>query len=99
VRAAGVVALDNGMVLVPRAALAWQHAFDNLTPSAVLAFQTATANTFTMSGVPIARDALLAEAGLDLAINRQATIGVSYAGQIASNVQDHAAKGRFSWKF
>ena len=54
---------------------------------------------FTISGVPIARDALLAEAGLDLAIGRNATLGVSYTGQLASNVQDHAAKGKFSWKF
>jgi subtilase-type serine protease len=49
--------------------------------------------------VPIARDALLAEAGLDLALNPHATIGVSYTGQIAGNVHDHAAKGRFSWQF
>ena len=49
--------------------------------------------------MPIARDALLAEAGLDLAIGRSATLGVSYIGQLARNVTDHAAKGKFSWKF
>ena len=54
---------------------------------------------FAVAGVPIARDSLLAEAGLDLAIGRNATLGVSYVGQIAGNVSDHAAKGRFSWKF
>jgi subtilase-type serine protease len=63
-----------------------------------VAFQS-TAAAFVVAGVPIARDSLLAEAGLDLAINRNATIGVSYTGQIADNVQDHAAKGKFSWKF
>ena len=67
--------------------------------AAVLAFQTAPVAPFVIAGVPIARDALLAEAGLDLAIGRNATVGVSYTGQIASNVQDHAAKGKFSWKF
>ena len=41
----------------------------------------------------------LAEAALDLAIGRSATLGVSYTGQLARNVTDHAAKGRFSWKF
>jgi outer membrane autotransporter protein len=99
VRAASLVPLDNGMVLIPRGSLAWQHAFNSVTPDAVLAFQAAPGVPFTISGVPIARDALLAEAGLDLAINRQATIGLSYTGQIASNVEDHAAKGKFSWKF
>ena len=99
VRAAGLIPLGNDMVLVPRGTLAWQHAFDNVTTAGVLAFQTAPATPFTIAGVPIARDSLLTEAGLDLAIGRNATLGVSYVGQYASNVQDHAAKGKFSWKF
>jgi subtilase-type serine protease len=65
VRAAGMVPVGHEMVLIPRASLAWQHAFDSVTPNAVLAFQTAPATPFAISGVPIARDALLAEAGLD----------------------------------
>ena len=98
IRAASIVPLAADMVLIPRATLAWQHAFDSVTPSNVLALQAAPV-PFAISGVPIARDSLLAEAGLDLAIGRNATIGVSYTGQIASNVQDHAAKGKFSWRF
>lgn len=46
----------------------------------MFAFQNAPTIPFTISGVPIARDALLAEAGLDLAINRHATVGVAYTG-------------------
>ena len=69
-----------------------------MTPAATLAFQSAGV-PFVIAGVPIARDSLLAEAGLDLAIGRNATLGVSYVGQIASNVPDHAAKGKFSWRF
>jgi subtilase-type serine protease len=94
-----MVPIGHDMILIPRASLAWQHAFDNAAPGAVLAFQAAPATPFTISGVPIARDALLAEAGLDLAIGRHATVGVSYTGQIARNVTDHAAKGKFSWRF
>jgi subtilase-type serine protease len=98
VRAASLVPLDNGMVVIPRASAAWQHAFNSVTPDATVAFQN-VAGSFVVAGVPIARDSLLAEGGVDLAISRNATIGVSYTGQIASNVADHAAKGRFSWKF
>ena len=98
IRAAGMIALGHDMMLVPRGTLAWQHAFDTITPAGVLAFQAAPV-PFTIAGVPIARDSLLAEAGLDLAIGRNVTLGVSYVGQVASNVQDHAAKGKFSWKF
>jgi outer membrane autotransporter protein len=97
-RAASMIPLGDGMVLIPRASAAWQHAFNTVTPTTILAFQIAPV-PFVIAGVPIARDSLLAEAGLDLAIGRHATLGVSYVGQLASNVQDHAAKGRFSWKF
>ena len=68
------------------------------TPLAALAFQN-SALPFVVAGVPIARDSLLAEAGLGLAIGRNATLGVSYTGQLARNVTDHAAKGKFSWRF
>jgi outer membrane autotransporter protein len=98
VRAASMIALADNMMLVPRATVAWQHAFGNVTPTAVLAFRSAGA-PFAISGVPIARDSLLTEAGLDLAIGTHATLGVSYTGQFAHNVQDHAAKGKYSWKF
>jgi outer membrane autotransporter protein len=98
IRAASMIPLAADMMLVPRVSVAWQHAFTDVTPTAVLAFQNAAA-PFVIAGVPIARDSLLAEAGLDLAIGRNATLGLSYVGQLASNVQDHAAKGKFSWKF
>jgi subtilase-type serine protease len=98
IRAASMIPIAHDMMLIPRGTLAWQHAFDSVTPTATLAFQAAPV-PFVIAGVPIARDALLAEAGLDLAIGRHATLGVSYVGQLAGNVQDHAAKGKFSWKF
>jgi subtilase-type serine protease len=99
IRAASMIPIGDGMVLIPRASAAWQHAFDSVTPTAALAFRLPPAVPFVIAGVPIARDSVLAEAGLDLAIGRNATLGLSYAGQIASNVQDHAAKGKFSWRF
>jgi outer membrane autotransporter protein len=98
IRAASIVPLADSMVLVPRVSLAWQHAFGSVTPDATLAFQVAPV-PFAITGVPIARDALLTEAGFDLAIGAHATLGVSYTGQLARNVTDHAAKGKFSWRF
>jgi outer membrane autotransporter protein len=98
IRAASMIPLGGDMVLVPRASVAWQHAFNDVTPLSVLAFQNAGV-PFVIAGVPIARDSVLGEAGLDLAIGRNATVGVSYVGQAARSVHDHAAKGKFSWKF
>jgi len=98
IRAASMIPLANDMILVPRGAVAWQHAFNDVTPLETLAFRSAGV-PFVIAGVPIARDSVLAEAGLDLAIGRNATVGLSYVGQAARNVHDHAAKGKFSWKF
>jgi outer membrane autotransporter protein len=98
IRAASMIPIGHDMVLVPRASLAWQHAFNDVTPEARLAFIAAPV-PFVIAGAPIARDSILGEVGLDLAIGRNATVGVSYVGQLARNVQDHAAKGKFSWKF
>jgi outer membrane autotransporter protein len=97
-RAATAIPFWNGTVLVPRAAAAWQHAFSNVTPDAALAFLS-TGASFTISGVPIARDTALVEAGFDLAISRNTTIGAAYVGQLGDRVRDHAVKGKAVWQF
>ncbi|TCR65521.1 autotransporter domain-containing protein [Bosea sp. BK604] len=66
-------------------------------PTATLAF--AGANPFTVSGLPIARNAALIEAGLDVAISKSATLGVSYTGQLAKDAQDHAFKANLAVRF
>jgi len=77
----------------------WQHAFDDITPGAALAFAS-TGIGFDVTGVPLAEDSALIEAGLDLNLSPTATLGVSYSGQFcASDVEDNAVKGRFTWLF
>jgi outer membrane autotransporter protein len=98
VRAATSYQLANGMFVIPRATVAWQHAFGDITPVAALAFQS-TGVPFTVAGVPLARDAAVVDAGLDVKVTPRATLGIFYAGQLADNVQDHAVKGKFCWKF
>ncbi len=97
-RAATNYLLPNGMMLTPRASLAWQHAFGAVTPTAALAFQS-TGAAFGIAGVPLARDAALVEAGLDLQVTAQAKVGVVYAGQLADTTHDHSVKGNFTWRF
>jgi fibronectin-binding autotransporter adhesin len=90
--------MPNGMVLTPRASLAWQHAFGTVTPTAALTFRN-TGAMFGIWGVPIARDAALVEAGGDLQLSAQTKVGVFYAGQLATNARDHSVKGNFTWRF
>ncbi|WP_181172297.1 autotransporter domain-containing protein [Mesorhizobium sp. B2-2-3] len=87
----------HGIDLTVRGGLAWRHAFGEVDPEATLAF--AGSNPFSVAGVPIARDAAVVEAGLDLAISRSASLGISYAGQLAHDRQDHAFKANLAVSF
>ena len=95
-RASTSLALQ-GKDLTLRGALAWRHAFGDVTPVATLAF--AGSSSFTVAGIPIAKNAALVEAGLDLAISPSATLGLSYTGQLAEGAQDHAFKGNLAVRF
>lgn len=81
----------QGMDLTVRGGLAWRHAFGDVDPSVTMAFAGSTA--FTVAGLPIARDAAMVEAGLDLAIGRSTKLGVAYTGQLAEDSQDHSFRG------
>ena len=97
-RAATHYMLANGMMLTPRVSLAWQHAFGDVTPTAALAF-AGTGTPFTIAGVPIARNAALVDAGVDLTVAANTKLGLGYVGLVADRAQDHAVKGSFRVEF
>ncbi|WP_162559393.1 autotransporter domain-containing protein [Microvirga sp. 17 mud 1-3] len=78
--------------------LGWRHAYGDVAPEALLAF-AGGASPFTVAGVPVDRDALVAEAGLDWRASEAISLGVSYAGQIGARAQEHTVKGNFVWRF
>ena len=88
----------GSMLVTPHVSAAWQHAFDDVTPDAGLAFAS-TGIGFTVYGVPLAEDTALIDAGLDLALGENTTAGVSYSGQFGDHVTDTAVKGRLTWLF
>jgi outer membrane autotransporter protein len=90
--------VTNGTAIVPRVSAYWQHAIGNLTPSTALTF-LGTGVGFSVTGVPLGSDTAVVESGFDLQLNPQARIGVSYFGQLAPYLSDHAVKGKFTWNF
>jgi outer membrane autotransporter protein len=88
----------SSLVVTPHASAAWQHAFGDLTPDAALAFLS-TGTGFVVAGVPLAQNSALIDAGFDLNVGPSITPGVSYAGQLANELQDNAVNGRFTWLF
>ena len=90
--------LGTGLPIVVRGLLGYRRAFGDVEPRALLAFG-GTGQAFQTAGVPIARDALVASAGLDVQIAPLVTIGVNYTGQVGDRAQDHAFKGVFSYRW
>src|SRR5690606_11507332 len=80
-----------------RGMLGWRHAFGDVTPESTHAFSAGA--PFTIAGAPIARNSAVIEAGLDLNFTPDATFGLSYTGQIASEAEDHGIKADLNVRF
>ena len=78
-------------------ALGWRHAFGDTTPLSTFAF--AGGSAFTIAGVPIARDAASVDAGIDVALSRAATFGVSYSGQFAKRSTVYGVQAKLTLAF
>ncbi|WP_432286369.1 autotransporter domain-containing protein [Aminobacter sp. BA135] len=95
-RAATDVSLGDAKASL-RGMVGWRHAFGDVAPSSAVAF--ADGDSFTVHGTPIARDALLVEAGLDVVVSPKASLGLSYTGQLANGAQQHGVNASLAVKF
>ncbi len=87
----------GGVAATMRGIFGWRHAFGDVTPQSTFAF--AGGDDFTIAGVPIARDAMLVEAGFDVQLAQNATLGLSYAGQFGPGAFDNGFKANLGIKF
>ncbi|MDP4004542.1 autotransporter domain-containing protein [Methylobacterium sp. NEAU K] len=97
VRAQTSLDLGLGLPVTAHGLVGYRRAFGDVVPAALLRFGTGPA--FLSAGVPIDRDALVAQAGLDLPVAPNATLGVAYTGQVGARAQDQAVKGNFVLRF
>jgi len=88
----------NGAQVTAKGMLGWRHAFGDITPLSAMRF-AGGGDAFSIGGIPIAQNAAVIEAGLDVALTQTATIGVSYAGQFGSGITDQSVKASFNVKF
>lgn len=95
-RASSDFALGGTMATI-RGSLGWRHAFGDITPMSTFAFAGGTA--FGIAGVPIAQNAAVVEAGLDLRLFRNASFGIAYNGQFASSARTQSVKANLSVRF
>ncbi|EHK54606.1 autotransporter domain-containing protein [Allomesorhizobium alhagi] len=87
----------GGTAIKARGTLGWRHAFGDVVPHATHAF--AGGQNFTIIGTPVAKDAAIVQAGLDFHLAANASLAVSYEGQIASSVQEHGVTAKLGVRF
>jgi subtilase-type serine protease len=80
-----------------RGGIGWRHAFGDVRPETGVAF--AGGSSFAIEGAPIAKNAAVVEAGLDMKVTENATLGIAYQGQIASDAQEHGFNARLGVRF
>jgi uncharacterized protein with beta-barrel porin domain len=78
--------------------LGWRHAFGDTVPEAHFSYVTGT-TPFLISGAPIDKDSLVAEAGLNWAVSETVTLGVAYTGAFGARDREHTLRGSLSIRF
>lgn len=94
--ATGFPFLGNQQVSA-HAMLGWQRAWGRNGTATTVAFADGT--PFVVDGLPIARDALAADAGLTLQVAKHAALDLSWHGQFAHTSADSGFRGSFDWEF
>jgi outer membrane autotransporter protein len=77
--------------------LGWQHAFNDVDSVSRASFSNGSA--FDISGVPVAKDTALVQAGFDIKASETATFGISYRGQFGSGFQSNSVNAKLGIKF
>ncbi|WP_131857990.1 autotransporter domain-containing protein [Bosea sp. BK604] len=88
----------GSLPLVARGMLGWRYAFGDITPTADLAF-VAGGLPFQTYAAPVARNTLVAEAGLAWKLSGSTTLGISYGAAVSDKARNQAVKGRIDIAF
>jgi len=87
----------EGTRVTAHAGVGWQRVLGGTAPKARLAFEGG--QNFSVRGAPQARNSLALDAGLDVQLGDQVSLGVSYNGQLARRSRDHGARVTLSVRF
>ena len=83
--------MHGAMVLLDtvhvRGMAGWRHAFGDTDPSST--HTLSGSSPFTVTGAPIAEDALVTEFGIEASLSDNAVLGVAYKGRYGDGAADH----------
>jgi outer membrane autotransporter protein len=96
VRVEHEVVLDDTMLVTLSGAAAWRHVFGN-TPT--ISNTLPGGVSFIVAGAPMPADTLVLEAGADLDVSDNLTLGFAYSGALAASSASHALTATLTGKF
>ncbi|HUH86720.1 MAG TPA: autotransporter outer membrane beta-barrel domain-containing protein, partial [Pusillimonas sp.] len=74
------------------AGLGWRHASGDVDPGRRLSFVQGGGSAFKVAGAPLAKNAALADLGVQVAVGRNTAMGLGYSGQYGKDSTDHSAQ-------
>ncbi|MDR9861255.1 MULTISPECIES: autotransporter outer membrane beta-barrel domain-containing protein [Pseudomonas] len=97
-RTAKINRLDNGMSLTPRFSVGWKHTFGELD-SDTRQQLVKGGKRFEVAGATLDRNSLGIDAGLDLGLSANHTLGVGVTGEYGTESRNHGVMGQWRMAF
>ena len=97
-RLAQVNTLDNGMRLTPRLSAGWKHTYGKLD-SVTRQKLVAGGRAYDLDGALLDRNSLKLDAGLDLGVSKDHTLGVGLTGELGTDSRNHGLMGQWRMVF
>jgi fibronectin-binding autotransporter adhesin len=94
----GSFQLDDRGGLRANVSAGWQHASGDVTPVANERF-AAGGNVFSVSGVPVAKNAAAISGGISFQVTPSVTVDATYGGQFGHQATDQSARMSLTWMF
>jgi subtilase-type serine protease len=97
-RTAKITRLDNGMTLTPRFSAGWKHTFGEIEGDTRQQLVKG-GKRFEVAGAALDRNSLSVDAGLDLGLSANHSVGVGLTGEMATDSRTHGVMGQWRMAF
>ncbi|BDB16754.1 hypothetical protein cym2001_01190 [Pseudomonas sp. CYM-20-01] len=100
-RLATVYRFDNQLSLTPHLSTGWKHLYGEVESQVRQSYRALPGRVdgFTVQGTSLDRNSLDLQAGLDLALSTQHTVGLTYSAQAGTNSRNHGLMGQWKMSF
>ncbi|OAE11098.1 autotransporter outer membrane beta-barrel domain-containing protein [Pseudomonas simiae] len=100
-RLATVYRFDNRMSLTPHVSTGWKHLYGEVDSQVRQSYRYAPGliDGFTLTGTSLDCNSLDVQAGLDLALSTQHSVGLTYSSQTSTNSRNQGLMGQWKMSF